>query len=578
MRDQMLTAASTIEGPMTESGSVVGTIPYMSPEQLNGKELDARTDIFSFGIVLYQMLAGSLPFQGNSSLEIMASIMRDKPVPLSKLNPKTPPAFETVVMKALAKETEFRYSSIQQLLSDLKKASIQPASAKLNPELSVAVLYFENLGGEKETEYFRDGMTEDVITDLSKIKNLKIFPRSAVIGFRDKPATPWQIGSELNASHILMGTLRRSGNKFRITTQLVESRSGHSIWAERYDRQMEDVFALQDEIAHNITSALQITLSPQEENAIAEKPTKNTEAYDYYLKGRGYTRKLTESDLHYALQMYEHAVTLEPDFALAHAGISRVCSFFFQWFGEDMRWIEKASAACQRALSLEPELPEALIGKAEIHLAERNYDEAIRCASNAIRHKKNCEWAYFTLGRAHFFKNQWAEIAAFASQAIELCGDDYNTYVPIELALLNLGETERANEVRMKHIEVLKRQLDWVPEDARAHMLLAGRLAAFGKKEESNEELKKAIALRPNDPSMRYNAACAYGLLQNKQEALDCLEKAAALGFRNVDWAVRDPDLACLHSDERFQRLVQHISQSRQSVADSKSVKAGDQI
>ena len=193
------------------------------------------------------------------------------------------------------------------------------AAAAPRAKKSVAVLYFENQSGGKEDEYFRDGMTEDIITELSKITQLQIFPRSEMLAFRDKPTTAPQVGQQLGATFVLEGTIRRSGNRLRITAQLVEISTRHSVWAERYDRQLEDVFAIQDEIARSIAQALRITLTPQEEKIIGLKPTENTQAYDFYLRGRSYTRR---ENMDYALQMFEQAIQLDKNFALAHAGIA----------------------------------------------------------------------------------------------------------------------------------------------------------------------------------------------------------------------------------------------------------------
>jgi len=178
----------------------------------------------------------------------------------------------------------------------------------------------------KEDEYFRDGVTEDIITELSKIKGLKIFSRATVLSYRDKPVTPAQIAQQQNASYVLMGSLRRAGSRLRINTQLVDTATDFPLWSERYDREMKDVFEVQDEIARKIAEALRVTLSPQEEKALASKPTEDLQAYDLYLRGKSFARRLTRQDLEFALQMFEHAVSLDANFALAHAAISNACA------------------------------------------------------------------------------------------------------------------------------------------------------------------------------------------------------------------------------------------------------------
>ena len=211
----------------------------------------------------------------------------------------------------------------------------------------------------KEDEYFRDGITEDIITELSKIKGLNIFSRPTVLAYRDKQVTPAQIGQQLNAAYVLAGSLRRAGNRLRINAQLVDTHTDFPLWSERYDREMEDVFEVQDEIARKIAEALRVTLSPQEEAALAAKPTENLQAYDLYLRGKSYARRLTRQDFEFALQMFENAVALDPDFALAHAAIANVCAQTHYHYGRDPVWLERAKAASRKAVALTPAAPRA---------------------------------------------------------------------------------------------------------------------------------------------------------------------------------------------------------------------------
>ncbi len=269
---QALTEAFSQSKSLTEEGQIVGTVAYMSPEQLNSEEIDARSDIFSFGVVLYEMIRGQLPFRGGSLGQVIRSILIDHPEPLRSTNTNLPTELDRVIERALAKNRDNRYRTMKDLLLDLMKLkdSLKKPEQKTDQK-SIAVLYFENLGGVDEQEYLRDGMTEDVITELSKLEKLRVFPRSAVITFRDKPVTAPDLGRQLNATYVLAGSLRKSGNRVRVTAQLIESDSGHSVWAERYDREMQNVFDLQDEIARSIAQALSIKLSPQEEKAIAQQ-------------------------------------------------------------------------------------------------------------------------------------------------------------------------------------------------------------------------------------------------------------------------------------------------------------------
>jgi serine/threonine protein kinase/Flp pilus assembly protein TadD len=555
---------------LTNPGSSVGTVAYMSPEQARGAELDARSDLFSLGVVLYEMATGSVPFPGPTAAVIFDGILHSVPMPVRELNARLPLAMENILGKALEKDPDLRCQTSAELRADMKRLSRdlesnrRPATERgvkgsgaypvPSKRKSVAVLYFENQSGAKEDEYFRDGITEDIVTELSKIAQLETFPRSEMLAFRDKPVSALQVGQQLDAGYVLEGSIRRAGNRVRITAQLVEVSTRHSVWAERYDRQLEDVFAIQEEIARSIAQALRITLTPQEEKTIARRPTENPQAYDFYLRGRSYARR---ENLDYSLQMFEQAIQLDPNFALAHAGIAHLCGLVYEIREQNPKWIERGLAACDRATALAPDLPEVLVARARICYAQKKYEETALLAWRAIERKPDCEGSWNMLGRAYFSTGRNEEAAALTERAIEANGDDYNTYIPFSRALEGLGRKEHAEQVRQRMVKILRQQLELVPEDVRARILLANSLACSGQDaDESMRHLQTAVALRPGDPNTLYNAACTYGILGKKNQAFESFKKAVEAGYNNMNWATKDPDLGCLHDDPAFQKLV----------------------
>jgi len=554
---------------LTTAGATMGTVAYMSPEQARGETTDARTDLFSFGTVLYQMATGVLPFKGETSAVMFDSILNRDPAPANEVNPSLPAELNRIIGQALEKDRDLRYQNATDLKTALKRLKrdlesgrhltdasgfrSRPPSAV--HEHSIAVLYFENLSGMKEDEYLRDGITEDITTELSKIKGLKTFSRAVVLTYRDKSVTAGQVGKELGASYVLIGSLRRAGTRLRINAQLVDAATDFPIWSERYDREMEDVFEVQDEIAQKIAAALRITLSPQEQEALSAKPTDNPQAYDLYLRGRNYARRVGRQDLQFALQMYENAVALDPDFALAHAGLAKVCAEYYYHFDRQQQWIDRAKAATQRATAKGLDAPEIQVANAWVTFADGDYEAAIEQARMALSRHPDLDGGYYVLGRALFAAGRYQEIIEMMETALEHSRENYNTLVPIHNALGALGKKDARMNFAHREIAIYEAHLKKVPEDARARVLLAGRYAMHGRNEEAKREADMAMLLRPNDTMILYNVACVFGEMNNKPEALSAIKKAWEAGFKDPIWTRRDPDLAILHGDPEFERL-----------------------
>jgi len=337
----------------TATGTVVGTPAYMSPEQAEGKSLDARSDIFSFGAVLYELLSGHRPFSGTSTIAILSSILRDEPLPI-----QAPPALEHIVRRCLQKPLGQRFQTMTDLRIALEQAAMPSRPTAIERQPSIAVLPFADMSVDKANAYFSDGLAEDIINALAHLPGLKVAGRSSSFFFRDKNVEFAEIGSRLNVEHVLEGSVRQSGNRIRVTAQLIKVADGFHVWSERYDREMTDVFAVQDEVTTAIAAALQMKLSL--ETAVRRPYTPNLRAYEAYLKSRDYWLKQKPDSLWQVKESLEHAIELDPKFALAYSMLGVYYTMLANLGIRPAREVIPLSRAAElAALRVEPTLPEA---------------------------------------------------------------------------------------------------------------------------------------------------------------------------------------------------------------------------
>lgn len=436
----------------------------------------------------------------------------------------------------------------------------------LPQEKSLAVLYFENLSGNKEDEYFRDGMTEDVITELEKIHGLRLFPRSCVLPYRDTPLPVTEVGQRLRAAYVLEGSIRRSGDCLRITARLAETRTGHSVWTERYDRRLEDVFAIQDEIAQSIALALRVVLTEKEKSEIKKVPTHNIQAYDYCLRGRQFFYQLRRQSLEYARQMFARAIVIDPEYARAYAGVADCCSFLYMWYDASEANLLEAVSASRRAVELDPQAAEA---HASLGLAEflgRNYEEARNEFETALALDNEQFEAYYFYGRCCFCQGEYEKAAQLFARASEVNPGDYQAPSSRALCLRALGRLEDAEEASREALEKVEQHLQLHPDDVRAVSLGSCSLHALGDRVRAFEWTNRALGMDPEQVPVLYNAACTYAMLDQPEKAIDCLEKAVQLGFGHLEWMEHDSDLAPVRAHPRFKALVLGLEADRGSL------------
>jgi len=385
---------------LTQTGSTVGTIAYAAPEVAEGGEADVRSDIFSYGVMLYELVAGALPFAGDHEAAIVYAILHEQPRPLTEHRPDTPDALQSIVDRCLAKVPAERYTSCAELVRDLEAVGGAPSAPSTSAAKlpSIAVLPFTNMSADPENEYFSDGLAEDLINALTHLKQLRVVSRTSSFAFRGKETDIREIGRKLSVDTVLEGSVRKAGKRLRITAQLINVKDGYHLWSERFDREMEDIFAIQDEISQAIVDALKITLVDAREASKVKRPTESIEAYNLALRGRYFWSKRTERGLQKAIECYEQAVALDLGYAPAHVGLADcyclLAAYHIKSPGESM---PQARAAATTAMKLDPKLAEAWEAKAHVRLlddwnwqeAEREYRKAVELnTSYATAHQR----------------------------------------------------------------------------------------------------------------------------------------------------------------------------------------------
>jgi serine/threonine protein kinase/Tfp pilus assembly protein PilF len=536
----------------TRAGMILGTAAYMSPEQARGKDLDARTDIWSLGVVFYEMLAGRHPFASETVSDLIASILTKEPEKLREFNREISAELEKSILKTLKKNREERTQTVRNLLDDLthlkkkleftaelnrKTSSGELARGdaeftKTNTALSIAVLPFTNMSNDAENEFFCDGLAEELLNSLAKIEKLKVAARTSAFSFKGKNINVDEIGRALKVVNVLEGSVRKAGNRLRINVQLVNTVNGYHLWSERYDREMKDIFDVQDEIALAIVDSLKVKLLGEKKSAVLKRQTDNTEAYELFLKGRYYHNKYTEEGRLTAIDFFEKAIALDPDYASPYAGIalSLGISVYFG-FRSPQETISPWRANANRALEIDPDLVEAHISHAnsrffiEWHwaLAEAGFRRAIDLNSNSA--EAHCWYGVFLITQ-----NNYPQALLEGKRAVEL--DPLSLLANIFtgwIYLLSNHPNDAFTQVR-KLIEI-------EPRYHATYWLKGSIYLAGGMLEEALEAYEKSLSLGGTQVTLSY-LGCIYGLLGRTDEALRALDRLLEMRDRQYAAAI----------------------------------------
>ena len=582
------------ETRVTKSGMTVGTPDYMSPEQVRGEDVDHRTDIWSFGVVLYEMLTGSRPFQGDYEQAVMYAILNTDPAPPSSRVSGLPRAAGDLVTKALARDRDHRIASMDQImtaLDSLRTTLVSPATAgaEAPPLPSVAVLPFVNIGNDAENEFFADGITEDVIAHLAKIKTLRVTSRTSAMAFKRRERTLREIGSTLGVTAIVDGSVRRARNRVRIVAQLVDPKTDENLWAETYDRDLDDIFAIQTDVALHIVTALRAELTPAERERIAVRPTRDLAAYELYLQGRHHLTAWTNDGISRAISFFERAVVRDPDFALAHAGMAHAYS---QLVTEGIRGVRpedayrRAQTAVERALSLDDGLTDAhgILGQLKLIRdldwtgAEAEFRIAIRLSPGNADAHDHLGWLCSSMRRFNealelFQKaHELDPLAHRSDYANELlrAGRVKEGLVEAERVVAAHPEYGRAygvfawacilNGRTTEGIAALKRAVEMTP----GTMALVGQLgsayAQAGEHEKARAILSDLLALSGKEYVAEVHIAYVYAGLGEHDAAMDCLEQALEHRSASIYGINGSYLFASMRAHPRFQALLRKMN------------------
>jgi serine/threonine protein kinase/regulator of sirC expression with transglutaminase-like and TPR domain len=538
-----------------ELGLRIGTMAYMSPEQIWGKEVDHRTDIWSLGIVFYEMLAGERPFKGDYEESLIYSILNTDPVVISKLRPDVPETASRILHRALAKDVANRYQTVQPFIEDLK-AMLRTASSTAGELISVAVLPFEDISSEKNNEYFSDGLTEELIMHLSQLHNMKVISRTTVMQYKGTKKNIKTIGEELGVRYILEGSVRKFEDDLLITAQLIGAEADAHLWAAKYKGNLEEVFSMQENVSKHIVEALQVNLTPTEERALVKRPTGNPEAFDYLLRARDALYRMTKNDVKSAIQLFLRAIELDDQYAAAHAGLGEAYARLYLYFERNDSYLNTAVDACLKAIMLDAELPEAYSALGMAYFNKNMLDEAMTTVKKAIELDPNNFIAYWILGRIYRTTDRDRDAIDLFKKVIALNPDFYAVHMDLRSVYERLGEMDDYAAAVKRELEVYPRYLSKFPEDPRAHIFYAVALARAKRVEEAKLEAVKALELNPTDPLMMYNSACFYAQLGDKTLAIESLRNALEAGMSDYEWIKRDPDLDCIRDEPDYTNLM----------------------
>jgi TolB-like protein/Tfp pilus assembly protein PilF len=527
----------------------------MSPEQLQGQPADPRSDVFSLGIVFYEMATGRRPFEAKSAAELISVILRDQPVPPTRLRPGLPGRVDRLIARCLEKEPRYRLQSAVDLVWELEQVKAE-AGRQGGQARTLAVLPFVDQGREKDQDYLCDGLAEDVLIALGKVKGLRVASRAASFRFRSPDADVKETGRRLGVEAIVHGSVRRAGSRLRLAVELVDVADGFEIWAEVYERGVEDVFEVQSEVTRAIARAMEVDLSEGEQVSLGTPAAGDVQAWDHYQRARKLFYLYSKKGMRLARELFERAIALDPGYARAWCGLSDCAAFLYTNAGRRPEDLEQAEATSRRALELDPGLAEAHASRGVTLSLRGRHEEAETAFETAIRLNPQLFEAHYFYARDAFARGDLEKAIRQYEEAIRIRPEDYQSPLLVAQSFEDLGRTAEAQAARRRGVRIADEYLRLQPDDARALYMGANGLVALGETERGLEWADRALALDPEDPMLLYNIACIKAMAGAKDAALDCAEWAVAAGLRHKGWFEHDSNLDAIRSHPRFQALM----------------------
>lgn len=423
---------------------------------------------------------------------------------------------------------------------------------------SVAVLPFTDMSREKDQEYFCEGIAEEILNSLSRVKRLRVASRTAAFQFK-AAADPREIGRRLHVSTLLEGSVRKSGSRLRIAVQLTHAAGGYQLWAARYEREMSDIFAIQDEIARNIAGALELTLTAEERGALRAGSTTDVEAYDCYLRGRKFYYRYTRREVEFALQLFARAVELDPAYAAAQAGLADCSSYIYLYSKRTEEVRRQAEAASRRAVELNPKSAQAQASRA-LALSLGGCDaDAEQAFETAIALDPGLFEARYFYARHAFVRGASEKAVRLYEEAMRVRPEDYQSPLLVAQIYDDLGRPADARASRERGVRIAAEHLQLNPDDVRALYMAANGMVALGQRERGREWVERALLMQPDDPMVLYNVGCIYAMLGMREQAIDCEERAVHNGLTQKGWLEHDSNLDPLRGEPRFQTLLRSL-------------------